>query len=127
MRASQFIVDKWSRWAAERGKKLMVLLSYDVPTVIEYLEKGTRFDDDMVEFLENNGHTYVDFLAKAAEEYKAFSLSPAEFVERFYIERKSEHVFGHYSPHGNHWFAFALRPELLKWLSPVPPSYADAG
>ena len=69
----------------------------------------------------------ADFLAKAAEEYKAFSLSPAEFVERFYIERKSEHVFGHYSPHGNHWFAFALRPELLKWLSPVPPSYADAG
>ncbi len=126
IRASQFIVDKWSRWAAERNKKLMVLLSYDVPTVVEYLEKGTRFDEEMVSFLESNGHTYVDFLAKAAEEYKSFNLSPAEFVDRFYIERKSEHVFGHYSPHGNHWFAFALRPELLKWLNPAPPSYLDA-
>lgn len=126
IRASQFIVDKWQKWAQQRNKKLMVLLSYDVPTVIKYLEKGERFDQEMVAYLRENNFTYVDFLEKAAEEYKIYKLSPQEFVDRFYVERKSEHVFGHYNPYGNHWFAHVLRPELLKWLNPAPPTYLDA-
>ncbi len=123
IKASQFIVDKWRAWARERNKKLMVLLSYDVPTVIRYLESGERFDEDMVTFLEKNDFAYMDCLKIAAEDFKVYNISAKEYVDRLYVPRKSEHVFGHYSCIGYHWFAHAVRRGIVEWLDPKPPAY----
>ena len=88
----------YSYW---RGKKLMVLLSYDVPSVTDFIEKGDRWDSEFLDYLEKNDITYVDFLQKAADGYKAFNISTEEFVDRFYIGRAGAQVFGHYKPYGN--------------------------
>ena len=123
IRSTEYILDELRRWAREQGRKLMVLLSYDTPPVKDFIEKGERFDQELVEYLESNNVTYVDSLVKAAEEYKAFNLSVDDFLERLYIGRAGAQVFGHYNPYGNFWFAFAIRKELVNWLDPKPPAY----
>lgn len=123
LRSTMYIVDKLSDWAKKNNRKLMVLLSYDVPTVMDYLEKAQRWDGEFLAYLEKNGVTYVDFLPKVAQEYEVFNISAEKFIERFYIERAGAQVFGHYNPYGNFWFAFGLRKELINWLNPKPPAY----
>ena len=125
LRSTMYIVDKFSAWAKKNGKKLMVLLSYDVPSVTDFLEKGERWDGEFLEYIEKNDVTYVDFLLKAVEDYKAFNVSTEKFIDRFYIERAGAQVFGHYNPYGNFWFAFSLREELINWLNPKPPAYRE--
>ncbi len=123
MRSTMFIVDKFRRWAEENRRKLMILLSYDVPAVQKYLTAGERFDREFVEFLEREKYTYVDTLKKIREEFRFFRGSVNQFCERFYIARAGAQVFGHFKPYGNFWFAFAIRKELVDWLSPKPPAY----
>ena len=124
LRSTQYILGKMQVWAMEQNKKLMILLSYNVPTVEDFLEKNERFDQEFVEYLKQNNFLYVDFMKEAAKEYKSFNLSIEQFMERFYIERMGAQVFGHYNPYGNFWFAFALREKLADWLNPKPPAYA---
>jgi len=124
LRSTMYILDNLSVWAEEQGRKLMILLSYDVPSVMTYLEKGERFDEEIVEYLENSDLPYVDALEKAGEEYKKFSLSIEEFIAEHYIGRAGAQVFGHYKPHGNFWYAFAIKDAIVDWLDPKPPTYA---
>ena len=123
IRSTKYILDKLRLWAKEQNRKLMILLSYDTPTVKEFIEKGQRFDQELVEYLESENVLYVDSLVKAAEEYRVFNLSVDKFLERFYIGRAGAQVFGHYNPYGNFWFAFAIRKRLVDWLEPKPPAY----
>lgn len=123
LKSTLYIIDQMRDWAEQQGKKLLVMLSYDVPAKKEMLEKQTRFDDELVDYLEDNNVTYVDTLLKLAEDYKAFNLGVDDFLERFYIPRAGAQVFGHYSPSGNFWFAYSVRDALLDWLSPKPPAY----
>ena len=117
------IVDKFRPWLEQRGQELMVLLSYDTPTVKTFIEKGERFDQELVRHLESNNFVYVDLLKKAAEEFKAFNLSVDEFLGHYYIASAGAQVFGHYNSAGNFWFAHAIREELVDWLDPKPPTY----
>jgi len=123
VRSGIYLIDKMQAWAAERGKKLMILLSYDTPTVREFIEKRERFDREIVDYLRALDVPHVDLLVKAAEEYKAFNEPVEDFLARFYIGRAGAQVFGHYNPYGNFWFAFAIRKELVDWLDPKPPAY----
>ena len=123
VRSTMFIVDKFQKWADAHGRKLMILLSYDVPAVQKYLKTGERFDADFVRFLKRDKYTYVDTLAKTSLEFKAFKGSINEFCHRFYVARAGAQVFGHYNPYGNFWFAYAIREELVNWLNPKPPAF----
>jgi hypothetical protein len=123
LRSTQYIVDKLRGWCAENDRKLMVLLSYDTPTVKEFIQEGTRFDAPFADYLEQNDYTYVDCLEAAAEEYEDFGCSVDDFLSRHYIARAGAQVFGHYNPAGNFWFAHAIRQSLAEWLEPNPPSY----
>ncbi len=123
MRSTMFIVDKFARWAADNKRKLLLLLSYDVPQVKTYLEKKERFDDEFLAYVKDRKYLCVDCLAKAGEEYKDYNLPIDDFLLKFYIGRAGAQVFGHYNPHGNFWFAYAIRQALVDWLNPKPPSY----
>lgn len=123
MRSTEYIIEKMKTWADENNRKLMVFLTYDAPSVMGYIEKGTRFDSRFVEFLETNNYLYVDLLRKFKEEYQNYSLDLEKFVERFYVERAGVQVFGHYNPYGNFWFATGIKDELVDWLNPKPPAY----
>ena len=72
-------------------------------------------DQCVLDFLEDRGLPYVDGLAKHVEDFQDFSVVPADYPNRYYI--------GHYGPRGNHFFAFAIKNALVKWLDPKPPTY----
>ncbi len=123
IRSTEFIVEKMAKWAKANKRRLMVMLSYDVPQVQEYLTKGTRFDAEFVEWLKKGKYTFVDALPKAKEEFDFFKGTVNQFCERFYVARAGAQVFGHYQPYGNFWFAYAVRRELIDWLKPKPAPY----
>ena len=123
LRSTEFILDKMTAWAKRNNRKLMVLLSYNTPPVKQFIAKRTRFDQAIVEYLQSRNVLCVDTLKKAADEYKVYKLPVDEFLDRLYIPRAGAQVFGHYSPHGNFWFAYAIRREVVDWLNPKPLSY----
>lgn len=123
IRSTMFVVDKFRQWCQANNRKLMILLSYDVPTVQNYLRNGTRFDADFVQFLRKGKYLHIDTLPKAGREFKSFNGSINAFCQKFYVARAGAQVFGHYNPYGNFWFAYTIRPQLLEWLNPKPPAY----
>ena len=123
MRSTRFMLDKMRAWIESEGKKLMVLLSYDTAAIVDMVERSERLDQEIVDYLEKNNVTYVDCLVKAAEDYKAYNLSLEDYLKRFYIPAAGAAVFGHYGPDGNHWFAYAVKSEIVNWLDPKPPAY----
>ena len=123
MRSTLWILDQLRAWAAAHGRRILVLLSYDVPTVRTYLETGERWDQEILDYLDRHTVPYADALAMAGEEYKAFRLSVEAFIARYYIGRAGAQVFGHYNARGNFWFAHAIKQALVDWLDPLPPSF----
>ncbi len=125
--ASELIVAKAKEYCAASGRKLMILLSYPSGDVINACRAdaegqgayagchGQRFR----EYLAGSGLPVVDSLARHVEEFRTFKLSPQEYANRYYI--------GHYNPTGNHFFAYAIKDELLEWLDPKPITYQDEG
>jgi hypothetical protein len=123
IRSTMFTVDKFRKWCKANKRKLMLMVSYDVPTVQNYIKNGTRFDEAFIKFLNKENYLYIDTLKKSAQEYKSFKGSINAFCMKFYVARAGAQVFGHYNPYGNFWFAYSIRPEILNWLNPKPPAY----
>jgi hypothetical protein len=120
--STMYLVDKFQAWANENDRKLMVMLSYDVPTVQTYINTGERFDEAFVDYIAKSGTTYVDTLPMMGKEYEDYSCDVDTFLDKFHVGRAGAQVFGHYNPYGNFWFAFAVRQAMVNWLSPKPPS-----
>ena len=113
------IIKKTRSFAAQHDKQLMVLLSYATGHIIEACRGMPRPDQPLVDFLKAENVRSVDALAKHMEDYRSFKLDPATYVRRYYN--------GHYSPAGNHFFAFAIKNEIVDWLEPKPFTYAKKG
>ncbi|GAA4997453.1 hypothetical protein [Actinopolymorpha pittospori] len=75
-----------------------------------------RPDEEFVRGLDDLGIPYVDSLSAHRGDYAAFSITPEEYRRRYYN--------GHYTPSGNHLFAFMVKSTFLRWLEPTPPAYA---
>ena len=119
LRSSMDIVDKVRRFATEDRKELMVLLSYPSNDVIHACHNRPRFDRIFVDYLNEQGFLFYDSLRAHFEEFKLFNCSPEEYARRYYT--------GHYTPGGNHFFAFAIKDSFVKWLDPPPPTYREEG
>ena len=50
-------------------------------------------------------------------DYKSFDLPFGDYRKRYFI--------GHYSPAGNHFFAYSLKNSVVDWLDPKPITYQD--
>ena len=48
-----------------------------------------------------------------------FKIKTADYIKRLYN--------GHYTPAGNQFFAFAIKPAVVEWLNPKPPAYQGSG
>jgi hypothetical protein len=57
------------------------------------------------------------------QDYQSFRNTPEDYVQRYYIALMGHQGYGHYSPTGNHFFAFAIKDDLVDWLEPKPPAY----
>lgn len=116
-RASILLLDRMRSALAEQDKKLLVLLSYPGDAVADACAGKPRPDAEFVTLIDDLGITYVDSLAMHVADFAAYTTTPDEYIDRYYIGG------GHYSPAGNHWFAFAVKPAFVSWLQPAPPSY----
>ena len=115
LRSSMYIVDRAKAYTQAAGKKLMILLSYSEMEVVRACKGLPRFDQDFVDHLARKSFLVVDGLQKHEQDFKTFSCSPEEYARRYYI--------GHYSPQGNHFFAFAAKDAIVEWLDLKPPTY----
>ena len=115
MKASEHIVGKALSFVRERNKNLLLLVSYRGGDVADACEGRPRLDRPFVQFLQDSGIRFVDSLQKHVQDFGNFAIPTDRYVRRYYN--------GHYAPAGNHFFAFAIKDDLLKWLDPVPLTY----
>ncbi|MEO2004760.1 MAG: hypothetical protein ABGY41_11740 [Candidatus Poribacteria bacterium] len=115
LRSTMFVVDRAEEFAASSGKKLMVLLSFMSSDIVGACHERPRFDQPFVDYLNGRDVLYVDSLQKHVDDFAQFACTPEEYAARYYI--------GHYAPVGNHFFAFAIKDEVVGWLNPTPPAY----
>jgi len=113
--ATKHILAKTREFTNGHGKKLLVVL-LDPGRVLPQLIKGQpRYDQEILDFLEENGFAYFDMNVVHVEDYKCFRLSYEQYRKRYFI--------GHYNPSGNHFFAFAIKETIVNWLDPKPITY----
>jgi hypothetical protein len=115
--ATKTILKKARAFTNEHDKKLMVILLDPYRVTRTLLQGGTRYDQEIVDFLQENEYTVFDMNLVHCEDYKSFNLSVGDYFKRYFI--------GHYSPAGNHFFAYALKDRMVDWLDPKPLPYRD--
>jgi hypothetical protein len=122
LKSSEYIVEKLVSWAKREGRKVMLMLSYRSSNTAAACEVRERFDARFVEWLRDHEIPIVDAWAAHAADYRAFRLPVADYMQRYFSKG-----FGHYSPAGNHFFAFAAKDALVSWLEPKPVTYRGEG
>jgi hypothetical protein len=113
--ATLYILGKARTFASVNNKKLMVLLFDPYGAMRQLLNGEPRTDQEIVDFLEENGFNYFDMNLVHVEDYQNFKPGIEDYYNRYFI--------GHYNPRGNHFFAYSLKPRLVEWLDPKPFTY----
>lgn len=114
--ATRAILERAEEFTRLHGKKLMIVL-FDPGVTQELITRGSRYDQEIVDFLEGRGMRYFDMNRVHVEDFKCFRLALDEYFQRYLI--------GHYNPAGNHFFAFAIKNSLVEWLDPKPVTYRE--
>lgn len=122
LRATIHIIDLAREFARKRGKEIKFLLLDPFRSVRELLDDGTRWDQPVVDHLAATGSSYFDMTRFHAEDVRNSGETFERYLQKYYVDS-----YGHYSPAGNHFFAFALKPSLVEWLDPAPKPYRDVG
>ncbi len=113
--ATKHILNNVKTFAAAHGKKVMVIL-FDPYRVTRALLRGEkRYDQEIVDFLEKNNFRFFDMNLVHVADFKQFNLSIDDYFKRYFI--------GHYSPAGNHFFAYSIKQRIVDWLEPKPLTY----
>ena len=115
--ATKVILNKAKAFADQNNKKLLVVL-FDPSRVMKPLVEGKpRYDQTIVDFLREKEFRFFDMNLVHVEDYKQFKIPFDQYTKRYFI--------GHYSPAGNHFFAYAIRNTVIDWLEPKPITYQN--
>ena len=113
--ATKYILKKTDEFCKAKGKELM-LVHFDPTNVFKEMVNGKkRYDQEIIDFINNNGYAYFDMNEVHLDDFKKFNLSLDEYMDRYFI--------GHYTPSGNHFFAYAIKDKIVEWLDPKPITY----
>ncbi len=116
--ATKYILIKAREFTSENNKKLMVII-FDPFLTRQLLNKAqTRYDQEIVDFLNKEGFNYIDMNLVHVEDFKSFNISVDDYFKRYFI--------GHYSPVGNHFFAYSIKDRIIEWLDPKAITYQDS-
>jgi len=116
--ATKYILNKAKEFTSANNKKFMVII-FDPSLTKQLLNKTEiRYDQEIVDFLSANNFNYIDINLVHVEDFKSFNLSVDDYFKRYFI--------GHYSPVGNHFFAYSIKDRIIKWLDPKPITYQDS-
>lgn len=113
--ATKYILGKANEFVSANNKELMVIIFDPYRVTKQLLQGGKRFDREIVDFLEESDIKYIDMNLIHAEDFKSFNLSINDYFKRYFI--------GHYSPAGNHFFAYSIKDRIVEWLEPKPITY----
>jgi hypothetical protein len=113
--ATKYILNKAGEFSSANEKKLMVVIFDPYRVTKQLLRGGTRYDREIVDFLKENGINHIDMNLMHVEDFKSFNLSVDDYFKRYFI--------GHYSPAGNHFFAYSIKDRIVEWLDPKPTPY----
>ena len=113
--ATKYVLRKAREFADANHKKLMIVLFDPSRSMRQLIENGTRYDQEIVDFLTENDYLFFDMNVVHAQDFKEVGGSLEDYRKRYFI--------GHYSPRGNHFFAFAIKPKIVEWLDPKPITY----
>lgn len=116
--ATRQILKQAREFTKAKGKKLLVILLDPYRVTRALLEGKPRYDQEIVDYLKQNNFRTFDMNIVHQEDHKSFNLSPSDYMRRYYI--------GHYSPTGNHFFAFSLKDNVVDWLDPKPLLYRES-
>ncbi len=113
--ATKWILTKAKEFAERNSKSLLVVL-FDPSRVMKPLVEGkARYDQVIVDFLRERQFRHFDMNLVHVEDYKSFRIPFDQYMKRYFI--------GHYSPAGNHFFAYAIKDTIVEWLDPKPITY----
>jgi hypothetical protein len=115
LRATQFVLEKAREFAGQNRKKLLVVLFDPSRAMAEMRRSGTRYDQEVVNYLVREKFNYFDMNEVHLRDFKKFNLPYEEYLKQYFI--------GHYSPRGNHFFAYSIKDTVVKWLDPKPITY----
>jgi hypothetical protein len=116
--ATRAILEKVRQFTSQRKKKLLVV-NFDHSRSMRPLIQGNpRADQTVVDFLRQENFLYFDMNLVHVEDFKNFSIPLDQYLKRYFI--------GHYSPAGNHFFAYSIKNTVVDWLDPKPVTYQDS-
>ena len=114
--ATMRIVEKIAQFVSAQEKQLLFVLSYGQRNAAQVLKTGVRFDQELLDFLEDKKLPYVDLMEAHQADFAQFNLSVDKYIGRYWIS--------HYNPRGNFFQAFAIKDKLVELLDPKPSSYS---
>lgn len=114
--ATRRIVRMSADWAARSGKRILFVL-FCPKALRELLSQGSRYDQTLVDYFRESGVEWFDMTPVHVADYTAFRCGIDAYFRRYFI--------GHYSPAGNHFFAFAIKDRIVNWLDPRPVTYLE--
>jgi len=117
MKVSMYCIKKAAEFADRKNKKFMVLLTYGAGQIVDVYHGKPRYNQKFIDFLKEEDILFIDFVNVHLEDLKSFNVSIGDYLKRYFI--------GHYSPAGNHFFAYAIKDTVVDWLEPKPPAYLD--
>jgi hypothetical protein len=119
--ATKFIVKKASDYCLRMEKKLMICL-LDPTVTRQLLNNQPRYDQEIINFLEDERITFFDMNLIHQSDYRDFNLSVEDYMKRYYLSRSH---YSHYNPAGNHFFAYSIKDKIVDWLDPKPVTYIN--
>ena len=117
-RATLFILDKARAFADQNGKHLLIVLNDPFRALDQMIRNEPRYDQEVVDYLLKNKVDYFDMNEVHLADFRKSSLDYAEYKQCYFVGGD-----GHYSPQGNHLFAYAIKDKIVDWLDPKPPTY----
>ncbi len=113
--ATRFTLSKVREFAAKNRKKLLVVLFDPRGAMVELKDKGTRYDQAIVDYLKLEKFDYFDMNEVQLRDFAQYRISFEEYMKVYFI--------GHYNPRGNHFFAYSIKDKIVSWLEPKPLPY----
>ena len=121
LRSTEYIIEQMNRFCSEKGKKLLLVLSYGAPEMAAGLLGQPRFDQQLLDYIQERNYCLVDLVAAHKREFDTYRLDVTEYIKKYYING-----FGHYNPSGNHFCAYTVKNDVVDMLDPKPAPYVNS-
>ncbi len=115
LHATLFILGQVRKFAQENNKQLLVVLLDPYRAMPEMRDKGTRYDQPVVDYLNDKQVRYFDMNEVHLSDFRRYNVPYGDYLKQYFI--------GHYSPRGNHFFAYCIKDHVIDMLDPKPITY----